>query len=177
MKIANYSYRKVTCCKTNSWQSGGRHLPVFQVFRDISISLTHKQTNTTQANLLDTNTGDASKILDVISWPAITFTRKWGGPNLCGSIQAATFPRLSRCWWGGGWRWGCSDKEDYSKSQEFTSQALLSLQSWGAFLPHCFHPNFNIYGLYPMGVELCKVLGIKGRFVLMVLRANWMRQE
>ena len=177
MKIANYSYRKVTCCKTNSWQSGGRHLPVFQVFRDISISLTHKQTNTTQANLLDTNTVDASKILDVISWPAITFTRKWGGPNLCGSIQAATFPRLSRCWWGGGWRWGCSDKEDYSKSQEFTSQALLSLQLWGAFLPHCFHPNFNIHGLYPMCMELCKVLGIKRRLSLMALRANWMRQE
>ena len=154
MKIPNYSYRKVTCCKTNSWKSGGRHSRVFQVFPDISISLTHKQTNT-QANL-DTNTDDASKILDVISWLAITFTRKWGGPSLSGSIQAATYPRLSKCWWGGGWRWGCNDEEDYRKSQEFTSQALLSLQSWGDFLPHCFHPYFNIYGLYLMGVELCK---------------------
>ena len=144
MKILNYSYRKVTCCKTNSWKSGGKHLPVFQVFPDISISLTHTQTNTNQENLLDTNTDDASKIFNVISWLAITFIRKWSGPSLSGSIQAAMFQRLSKCWWGGGGRWDCSDKEDYSKSQEFTSQALLSLQSWGAFLPHCFHPYFNI---------------------------------
>ena len=99
MKILNYSYIKVTCCKTNSWKSRGRHSRVFQVFPDISISLKHKQTNTTQENLLDTNTDDASKILDVISWLAITFTRKWGGPSLSGSIQAATFPRLSKCCW------------------------------------------------------------------------------
>ena len=126
MKILNYSYRKVTCCKTNSWKSGGRHSRVFQVFPDISISLTHKQTNTTQANLLDTNTDDASKILDVISWLAITFTRKWGGPSFSGSIQAAMFPRLSRCCWHGRWRWGCIDKKDYNKSQEFTSRLFFS---------------------------------------------------
>ena len=94
MKIPNYSYRKVTCCKTNSWKSGGRHSCVFQVFPDISISLTHKQTSR-QILILH----DASKILDVISWLAITFTRKWGGPSLSGSIQAATYPRLSKCWW------------------------------------------------------------------------------
>ena len=94
MKIPNYSYRKVTCCKTNSWKSGGRHSCVFQVFPDISISLTHKQTPR-QILILH----DASKILDVISWLAITFTRKWGGPSLSGSIQAATYPRLSKCWW------------------------------------------------------------------------------
>ena len=137
MKILNYSYRKVTCCETHSWKSGGKHLPVFQVFPHISILLTHKQTNTNQENLLDTNTDDASKIFNVISWLAITFTKKWSGPSLSGSIQAVTFQRLSKCWWGGGGRWGCSDKENYSKSQEFTSQALLSLQSWGAFLLHC----------------------------------------
>ena len=61
-------------------------------------NFTKTQTNTTQENL-DTNTDDASKILDVISWLAITFTRKWGGPSLSGSIQAATYPRLSKCWW------------------------------------------------------------------------------
>ena len=177
MKILNYSYRKVTCCKTNSWKSGGKHLPVFQVFPDISISLTHKQTNTNQEYLLDTNKDDAAKIFDVISWLAITFTKKWGGPSLSGSIQAATFPRLSRCCWCGGWRWGCIDKKDYSKSQEFTPQALHFLQSWRAFLLHYFHPYFNINGLYPMCLELCKVLGIKRRLSLMVLRANWMRQE
>ena len=177
MKILNYSYIKVTCCKTNSWKSRGRHSRVFQVFPDISISLKHKQTNTTQENLLDTNTDDASKILDVISWMAITFTRKWDGPSFSGSIQAATFPRLSRCCWHGGWRWGCIDKKHYNKSQEFTSQALLFLQSWRAFLLHYFHPYFNINGLYPMCLELCKVLGIKRRLSLMVLRANWMRQE
>ena len=44
MKILNYSYIKVTCCKTNSWKSRGRHSHVFQVFPDISISLKHKQT-------------------------------------------------------------------------------------------------------------------------------------
>ena len=147
MKILNYSYGKVTCCKTNSWKSGGKHLPVFQVFPDISISLTHTQTNTNQENLLDTNTDDASKIFNVISWLAITFTKKWSGPSLSGSIQAVTFQRLSKCWWGGGGRWDCSDKENYSKSQEFTSQALLSLQSWGAFLLHSCHPYLNIYGL------------------------------
>ena len=52
MKIPNYSYIKVTCCKTNSWKSGGRHLPVFQVFQDISISLTHKQTPPRQIFLI-----------------------------------------------------------------------------------------------------------------------------
>ena len=167
MKIPNYSYRKVTCCKTNSWKSGGRHSCVFQVFPDISISLTHKQTPR-QILILH----DASKILDVISWLAITFTRKWGGPSLSGSIQAATFPRLSKCWWGGGWRWGCSDGEDYSKNQEFRFQAPRSLQTGGAFLLHCFHLYFNIHGLYPLCLELCKILGIKGRLALMVLRAN-----
>ena len=63
MKIPNYSYRKVTCCKTNSWKSGGRHSCVFQVFPDISISLTHKQTPR-QILILH----DASKILDMTSW-------------------------------------------------------------------------------------------------------------
>ena len=52
MKTPNYSYIKVTCCKTNSWKSGGRHLPVFQVFQDISISLTHKQTPPRQIFLI-----------------------------------------------------------------------------------------------------------------------------
>ena len=87
MKIPNHSYRKVTCCKTNSWKSGGRHLPVFQVFPDNLISLIHRHTNTTWANLLDINTGHASKILDMTSWVSIIFTIIWGGPSLSGSIQ------------------------------------------------------------------------------------------
>ena len=58
------------------------------------------------------------------------------------------------------------------------SQALLFLQSWRAFLPHCFHPYFNIYGLYPMCLELCKVLRIKRRLSFMVPRANgWGRSK
>ena len=52
MKILNYSYRKVTCCKTNNWKSGGKHLPIFQVFPDISVSLTHKQTPPRQILIL-----------------------------------------------------------------------------------------------------------------------------
>ena len=155
MKIPNYSYRKVTCCKTNNWKSGGKHLPIFQVFPDISVSLTHKQTPPRQIYLVLT------QMMYQRFWAwlhecHIILARISGGPSLSGSIQAATYPRLSKCWWGGGWRWGCNDEEDYRKSQEFTSQALLSLQSWGDFLPHCFHPYFNIYGLYLMGVELCK---------------------
>lgn len=107
----------------------------------------------------------------------IIFTRIGGSPSVSGSMQVVKFQRLSKCWWGGGWRLGCRDKVDWGKSQEFTSQALLSLQSQGAFLLHCFHPYINIYGLYPLCLELCRVLQIKGSLALMVLRANWVRQE
>ena len=68
MKIQNYNYRRVTFWNTNSWKAGGRHLTVFQVFPDISISLIYKHTNTTQANLVYINTDDVSKILDMTSW-------------------------------------------------------------------------------------------------------------
>ena len=86
--------------------------------------------------------------------------------------HSATYPRLSKCWWDGGWRWGCSDKDDYSKGQEFTFQALFSLHSWRAFLLHSFYSCFNIHWLYPFFLELCNVLRIKRRLALMVPRAN-----
>lgn len=64
-------------------------------------------------------------------------------------------------------------------------QRRLQQESWihipgspgGAFLLHCFHPYVYMYGLYLLCLELCIVLGIKGILTLMVLRANWMRQE
>ena len=99
MKIANYSYRKVTCCKTNSWQSGGRHLPVFQVFRDISVSLTHKQTNTTQANLLDTNTGDASSFW---MWFHDWQSHLQGNEVVPASVAASRLPRSQGSQGAGG---------------------------------------------------------------------------
>ena len=82
MKIQNYNYRKVTFWNTYSWKAGGRHLPVFQVFPDISISLIHKHTNTTKANLVDIITDDASKILDMTSWVShhIHKNRRWFQP-------------------------------------------------------------------------------------------------
>ena len=176
MKILNYSYRKVTCCKTHSWKSGGKHLPVFQVFPDISISLTHTQTNTNQENLLDTNTDDASKIFNVISWLAITFTKKWSGPSLSGSIQAVMFQRLSKCWWGGGGSWGCSDKENYSESGIHIPGSTFTAVM-RSFSPALFPSLLQYLWTVSYGHGAVQILGTKGRLALMVLRANWMRQE
>ena len=176
MKILNYSYIKVTCCKTNSWKSRGRHSRVFQVFPDISISLKHKQTNTTQENLLDTNTDDASKILDVISWLAITFTRKWGGPSLSGSIQAATYQRLSKCWW-------VEDEGGVVVMKKITERVRNSHPRlyfhWvmRSFSPALFPSLLQYLWTVSYGRGAVQILGTKGRLCLMVVRANWMRQE
>ena len=127
MKIPNYSYGKITFWKTNSWKSGERHLAVCQVSPDILKSLTNKHMNTTQENLFGINTDDASKILGMTSWMShhICKNIRWSQPLW--QHPGSHIPKALEVLVGGGWRWGCSDEEDYRKSQEFTSQALLSL--------------------------------------------------
>ena len=97
------------------------------------------------------------------------------------SLAASRQLRSQGSWSAGG----VEDKAEDVLSKKITarvknshSQALLFLQSWRAFLLHCFHLYFNIYGLYPMCLELCKVQRIKRRLDLMVPRANgWGRSK
>ena len=124
MKIPNCSYRKVTCCKTNSWKSGGRHSCVFQVFPDISISLTHKQTPR-QILILH----DASKILGMTSWMSHHICKNIRWSQSLWQHPGSHVPKALEVLLGGGWRLGCRGKEDCSKNHEFTSQALQSLHS------------------------------------------------
>lgn len=176
MKTLNLSYGKVTFWKTNRWKSGGRYLPAFHVFSDISISTIHKQMNTTHAYLFDINTDDASKVLNIISWVShhIYKNKRWSQPLW--QHSGSHIPKSLEVLMGGGWRWGCSEKDDYSKNHEFASQALLSLLHEELF--SCTVSILtSIFVDYPLCLELCKVLRIKGSPALTVLRANWMRQE
>ena len=134
MKILNFSYRKVTWWKRNSWILGGRHLPVNQGSLDISTSLINKHTNTVQANLFDSNTDDAAKTLDMTSWVSITFTRI--------GVGCQHFPQHSGRPSSKGSQSACGAEdsgEDALRKKiptrlqhvnhEFTSQALQSLHS------------------------------------------------
>ena len=153
MKIPNCSYRKVTCCKTNSWKSGGRHSCVFQVFPDISISLTHKQTP--RQILILTQMMHQRFWMWFHDWQS----HLQGNEVVPASLAASRQPCSQDSQSAGGVEDKAEDvltKKITARVKNSHSQALLFLQSWRAFLPHCFHPYFNIYGLYPMDVELCK---------------------
>ena len=65
MKTPNYSYRS-DLLQDKQLKIRRKRLACFSSIPRY-FNFTNTQTNTTQENLLDTNTGDASKILGVIS--------------------------------------------------------------------------------------------------------------
>ena len=142
MKIPNYSYRKVTCCKTNSWKSGGRHSRVFQVFPDISISLTHKQTPR-----------------QILILTQMTHQRFWmwfhdwqshlqGNEVVPASLAASRQPN-SKGYWSAGEveEEGCHAEIKITEKSWIRIPGSTLTASRGAFLLHCFHPYFYICGL------------------------------
>ena len=139
-------------------------------------SFTSTQTSTTHAKLFDINTDDASKILDITSWVHIIFTRIGGGPSLSNNIRAATF-QASSC--AGGLRmtlrmqWGRRlQQESWIHIPDSTFTAVMR-----SFSPALFPSLLQYLWTVSYGHGAVQILGTKGRLALMVLRANWMRQE
>lgn len=144
MKTLNPQLWKSDFLEDKQMKPGGRYLPVFHVFSDISISTT--QTNEHNPCIsIWYYTDDASKVLDITSWVHIIFTRIRGGPASLAAFRQPRSPRLSKCWWVEDGGEDTVRKMTTAESGIFTPQALLSLPH-EEFFPPALFPSLNICG-------------------------------